>query len=166
MSTPTEEEEALLQQIMNAAPLRLRLTNRSGRRRTRLRATGNDQAMLLESSVLLQQQPIKYPPLFFGCIIAVSNCEDSVKQTILENCTLCASKVQNVYSSECTHLITPFQKGIEFEQAMMEQKIVASVQWLEDVMTSRHYFAPYKPLVHFPVPDAGGIEEMKNLVCL
>lgn len=153
------EQQTLLHQIMSTAPIRLRY-----RRRNNNSATSNRTEIVLPANQQIASIPPPLPPVLHGCILAVANCEQVVRQSVLHSAQQYASQIRDTFTSECTHLITPVQHGAEYEQALMEQKIIANVHWLEDVIANKVYFAPFKPLVHFPVPNLHGIDEMKNLV--
>lgn len=108
---------------------------------------------------------------FEGVTCAVVNYSPADTSAIRNELTMLGAKVQDHYSPECTHLMTPYQQGADYTAAMAEsakpnghKPIVVSYAWLEDCLTNRRVIPHTDKVLYRPIKDEHGVQGMESCV--
>ena len=67
------------------------------------------------------------------------------------------------YDSTCTHLVTPFQRGVAYERAIEDGKIVVSYAWIEDCVASGRVVDTRAKALYAPLRSADGVQGFGGL---
>ena len=74
---------------------------------------------------------------FEGVTAAVVNYSPADAAAIRNELQMLGARVLDSYTPACTHLLTPYQKGRDYDAARRDGKIVVSYAWLEDCLAAR-----------------------------
>ncbi|KAL0477286.1 histone deacetylase [Acrasis kona] len=106
------------------------------------------------------------PRFLSGCVFFLENTGDSTDMLkgLLKKL---GATVLPVYKDSCTHLLTPYQKGI-FHKALEDKRMIVTTEWLEDCVnvhgvvpqvlteyySNKIYNPIYYPVKHYHIPGS------------
>ena len=101
---------------------------------------------------------------FEGATCAVVNYSASDTEAIRNELQMLGARVRERYTPDCTHLMTPYQIGRDYEAAVAEGKIVVSYAWLEDCLTARRVVPHTDKVLYAPIRDEHGVPGIEYAV--
>jgi len=101
---------------------------------------------------------------FEGAVVAIVNYSRQDTEAIRNELRMLGARVRDRYTPDCTHLMTPYQVGPDFETALADGKIVVSYAWLEDCLTARRVLPHTDKVLYAPIHDENGVPGMENVV--
>jgi NAD-dependent DNA ligase len=109
------------------------------------------------------------PSILEGQIVCIGECtftNDRSRLELYKTAQQLGAQLRKTFTTDCTLFITPYQTGIDFEQAVANTPYtqIVSLQWLEECIQAKNYIEPYKPHIHYPIRCSTGIPEMSKLV--
>ena len=101
---------------------------------------------------------------FEGVTCAVVNYSEADTAAVRNELQMLGARVRERYTPDCTHLMTPYQYGADYEAALRDNRIIVSYAWLEDCLTARRVVPHTDKVLYAPIRDENGVTGMENVV--
>lgn len=101
---------------------------------------------------------------FEGVTCAVVNYSEADTAAVRNELQMLGARVRERYTPDCTHLMTPYQYGADYEAALRDNRIIVSYAWLEDCLTARRVVPHTDKVLYAPIRDENGVTGMEGCV--